>query len=186
MSIVFLKSPSRAFGRLQRDLEAWMAGGLAQGLTGAPSLDASHGIPVYEIAVADAIADRPLLGARQVRSRHLLFGSDVSCFADLSATEAEGERLLEVVCGEAAEDLVRALRSAELLADDGEYQLRILEVPSCDLAALWLSGRSDKFIPLMQIAEARTDTSTTFLERVKNVAVARRETASIWGELDGG
>lgn len=118
-------------------------------LGGAPQ--AGSPLPVYCLGLADAASAAPLARAIAVGWRYPIVGGANAGLANLEPAE-DGYAFAGVSHGAFAARLVQAAYLAEeaLGTTDAAYEPRLLEVPALGLAALWLNGPDDRFIPLME------------------------------------
>ena len=120
--------------------------------------DASTGLAavaphlVYFVGLEDVAQGRMLSAARPTSWRYILVKGDEACAA-AEVTIAEDGHLgsfSHVDRGPFAQNIVAAVELAEITeaARGGDYELRLLSVPSLYLVALWLHGAEDLLLPL--------------------------------------
>jgi hypothetical protein len=147
-------------------------------LGGTPT-QASQPIEVFTVRLDDIKDDKFLSAARPFGWRYLIVGQRPVAIADVTAGTGGGAAFSRLTHGEIAERLGEALDLAAHLYDTDPMALeaRILEIPPLYLAAVWLHGARDIFIPFLE--GNRRDPSVvredpTFLMRVVRAASQRR------------
>ncbi|MBB4233248.1 hypothetical protein [Rhizobium mongolense] len=120
------------------------------GLGGGVGLDLSDPIPVYLLGLDRIKAADPLGHVELVAWRYLLERPDNAqvAYADVQQRDAKAE-FVSVTGGDVAAALLEAAHRAEAYAAtrSGDVEIRLLEVPSVKLSAIWLVDGTDVFIP---------------------------------------
>jgi hypothetical protein len=111
---------------------------------------------VYTVAVDEIISTDFLRMARPIGWRYLVVGGDPDARAVAAADLRDakgGSTFGSLFHGPVPERLAEAAEVAQAKygADPGSYEIRILELPSLYLSALWLVGPNDtnRFIPYL-------------------------------------
>lgn len=106
-----------------------------------------NAVPVYTIAMGDVLGADYLDQAKPVGWRHIVKQSEELGVADLKDTD-EGPRFMGLTWGPLAANFAQAASLAEELADGpGEFEARVIEAPSLNVAAIWLEGPTPHIIP---------------------------------------
>lgn len=129
----------------------------------------------------DQIKDDSFLNsATPIGWRYLIVSNGPIAVADVKAGSGQqGSNFHRLIRGELAQRLDKASELAQkrYANDPDSFEVRILEIPSLYMAALWLHGQRDVFIPLLEGGEAnRRDIGedTAFVSHVLQSAAARR------------
>lgn len=149
--------------------------------------------PVYFVSLDDVALGRVLASPSLTGWRYILFDADAPRLAaELSAAEAGAPLSFSHFNeGPYVEGLVAAVAIAEGLESvrGGDYELRLLTVPSLYLDALWLSGADDLFIPLGPAPGAldpsRAYTEDELMDGLRELVdsrLATRDEELPWGE----
>jgi len=151
--------------------------------------DVMEPLPVYYLALKDEIAK--LEGAVQYGWRYILSGEESTKFADIDIDDDRGEELSfnSVREGAIADRLSEAISIAGDVSNglDQNYELRLIEVPSLNRAAVWLKGREESiFVPYLDRERLRGKPPAIdrdFLESLQSEVLLRKNT---FGEDTGG
>ncbi len=130
-----------------------VAAALARG--GGP--EASDAIQVFVVGLDDIQTPDFLGQARPVGWHYIVgFGDDVS-IAALGQSPTNAVEFQSLTHGLLAQRLTAALHVADDVAgaEAGTSELRLLEVPSLYLSAVWLHGSEDRFIPYLDESRGR-------------------------------
>jgi hypothetical protein len=142
-------------------------------------LELTRGIPLYRLEpVAGVQAE--LAAARLQAWRYLVLERRegravlVAEVEDQTSGDDEDGRSAAIVgSGDAAIQLVERLSAAEALPSDGDYELRIIEIPKADVEALWLHGAGDRFLDLIRPDRPEPESAEQFLRRIQTVVELR-------------
>jgi hypothetical protein len=117
-----------------------------------PGLTAAAPHLVYFVGLDDVARGEVLSAARPTSWRYILLEGDrVHAAAELSLDDYGGvEGFSHVDAGPFVESMVAGVSFAEWVEADrgGDYEMRLLSVPSLYLVALWLHGAHDLLVPL--------------------------------------
>jgi hypothetical protein len=142
----------------------------AADLTPGASLEISRAFPVYRSEAGNAALD--LRTSRLTTWRYLVFAEGSSEPSLTVDVEPDGEHEIVAIAGASA-DLMPALRLAETAAAHADFELRAIEVPAADAAALWLHGEEDLFIDMMTQGQSLAVAAPAYLEPVNALLATR-------------
>lgn len=153
---------------------------------GSVAYDVSEPVPVYTIDLETAAGGRDLSSAKQVAWRYLLTedGEVATADVDVSAPDegaGDSDRFNNMTRGRLADMFTEALHAAERIAATSEtdYQLRVLEVPSLNMGAVWLErSEAPILIPYLDAVRLRgvlPDADKGFLDELRRRAILRLE-----------
>ena len=176
-------TPLRAFPAAPRALRDGLARFIGTGawppLAGRNSFTFGQGIPVFELNSDDVVSDAPELLAAMSRLRHLVVDVDSAAYADLEIGADGSLAMLELVGGEAAEDLLAVLRAIDHFEEDGAFELRWLEAPGLDASAAWFVGARSWFFPLEDRGTSVVE-GPDYFARLRAIAEVRRSSQRFW------
>lgn len=155
----------------------------AADLTPGNILEVSRAFPVYRPDAGSAEVD--LGAARLATWRYLVFEQGSSQPTLTVDVEPGGEPGVVAIAG-ASDDLMSSLRLAEAAAAGSDFELRAIEVPGADAAALWLHGDEDLFIDLTAEEEPRAQAAAAYLEPVNRLLSARSARPEAGSRLERG
>ena len=122
-------------------------------------------LQVFLLQLDDIVDENFPERAKPVGWRYLILDPDSVAAADVGL---EGDVFHRLMHGRHAERLLNATRFAgdKFAKDPDDYDLRILEIPSLYVAALWLQGPKDIFVPFADAALENVDPTAQFAARV--------------------
>jgi len=139
-------------------------------------------LPLYSLQLDDIVDEDFPQRVRFVGWRYLVIDSGSIAAADVGPV---GDKFHRLMHGRHAAYLMSAVKFAEdnfgTATDD--YKLRILEIPVLYVAALWLLGSDDKFIPFLDASqevaqpgsEFAPQIDESFIFRIVEMANAKRD-----------
>lgn len=145
------------------------AGVLSEGVASRSLLNLSATAPhlTYFVGLHDVVQGRVLSAARPTGWRYLLLDGETARAAVEVTVNDDGavEEFSHVDEGPFVESMVTGVMFAEEFEANrrGEYELRLLSVPSIYLIAIWLHGADDWLVPLDPVPGG-LDTQTAYTE----------------------
>lgn len=129
-------------------------------------------LPLYSLQLDDIVDEDFPQRARFAGWRYLVIDSGSIAAADVGPLGDKFQRLMH---GRHGAYLMSAVKFAEdnfgTATDD--YRLRVLEIPVLYVAALWLLGSDDKFIPFLDASGEVAQTGTEFAPKIDESFISR-------------
>ncbi|MGO7675198.1 hypothetical protein ACC817_35275 [Rhizobium ruizarguesonis] len=141
-------------------------------------------IPLYTLDLQQAAGAEALKQAKQIAWRYILHSGSERLFADIDSEEGDNSSDSDLFSGltegPVAEALEKQLIEVDFEEDspDKNWELRIIEIPSINVGAIWLLGQTaqtpTKFYSYLGTADFSGQTSESdFISVVNNRAVER-------------
>jgi len=175
--------PPDGMAAISRALPNLMWRGPGRTLPLLPRIQASQPIQLFMLKSNDISSANFLEKAVPVGWRYLIVNDGPVAVADVNAEGAkQAASFASLIRGPLAERLVQAAELAERKygADSNVFDVRILEIPSLYVSALWLHGDRDVFIPFLEGGErdrGEVQEDPSFQARVRAMALAKTRAA---------
>ncbi|HEX6175385.1 MAG TPA: hypothetical protein VF089_15365 [Candidatus Binatia bacterium] len=151
--------------------------------TSSEQLDLAAPHPVYFIKLTDVAEGRLLSAAILTGWRYLVLQGEEAVGAATVAVLENNEslRFSHMSQGPFVKNTIEGIRHAEELPEvlENDYELRMLDIPSLYVVALWLHGQEDRIIPLAPTNRAldpyKTYSEDELLSALKEAALNRLE-----------
>lgn len=146
---------------------------------GSGEVQVGQPIRLFMLKASDIKDANFLKNAVPVAWRYLVFGQGLVAIADVKETGGSvAPSFGNLIRGPIAERLSQATQIAEQKygGDLSTYEVRVLEIPSFYITALWLHGGGDVFFPFLEGAKsnaAEIHEDPTFEARVLEIATAK-------------
>ena len=183
MAIIRAQGPSGGAAVVGRALAHLMTRGpgALPATGGAAAPRASQPIQLFMLKLSDITDDNFLKNAVSIGWRYLIVGAGPIAVADVKESGSGAPpRFGSLIRGSIAERLEQAadLAARRYGAEPSTFEVRILEIPSLYITALWLHGPREIFIPFFEGAKqdalaVREDPS--FTQRVVRAAALKKQ-----------
>ncbi len=187
MGLTAKEPPAEGFGIIREALGKLTSGpaatfaAVAEGAPTHLNIAAPH--PVYFVGLTDVAEGKLLSGAVLKGWRYLVLRDDETIGAANLIMSGPDQNLQfsHISHGPFAKNTVEGISYAESLPEvvSDDYELRLLDIPSLYVVALWLHGNQDKLIPLPPTNRAlepyRSYSEAEMTEALRGPAVSRLE-----------
>ena len=140
---------------------------------------ASQPVRLFTIGFDDITSDRFLDSAVPVGWRYLIVDGGPIAVADVKESASGGTAFSSLIRGPIAEGLSEAadLASKKYDNDSGNYEVRVLEIPSLYISTLWLHGTREVFFPFLAgggVSRTAVREDPHFIQHVLQAARVKR------------
>jgi len=182
MTITKLAGPAGGTAAISRSVPFLLSRGplAVSPMGGAAPIETSQPLQLFVVKLSDITDEGFIKKAVPVGWRYLIVGQGPLAVADVKeAAGVQQASLSSLIRGPLVERLSQAAELAEQKYSDdpNSFEVRILEIPSLYITALWLHGPRDIFIPFLEGAPqegAAVAEDPSFLSRVVAKATEKR------------